>query len=102
MSQTTYVDETTGEHLATVRHSAAGHRVTISPRLQALLTQCSCEDNVPEAISGNVFYAHHYPDARRAFRDFPLAFASDAQCRAALQSLLRLQAEAAAFLNRQQ
>ena len=101
MTQTAYIDETTAEQLATVRRAAAGYRITLSPRLRALLRACAGEPDVPDAISSNVFYAHHHPDDGRSYRDFPVTLATRTQCLAALESLTRLDEAAREFLMQQ-
>ena len=93
------------DHRRAARHRATrGCRIPdhTQPQLRALLRACAGEHNVPEAISSNVFYAHHYPDDGRTYRDFPVTLATQAQCRAALESLPRLEAAAVAFVSRQQ
>ena len=89
---TTYIDETTGEHLSTVHRVSDQYRITVAARIEQLLRACSSTDPVPEEIAANVFFAHHCPGDGRAFA---VTLIAKAQCDAALKTLARLAAAVA-------
>ena len=96
---TTYVDEATGEHLATVFRSGTKFRVQLSRTLDALLRECSARDDIPTEITHSAFYDHYYRDEGRTIVRSPVAFVSDAQCSSALSTLPRLAAAARHFVD---
>ena len=95
---TSYVDEASGELLATVRHSGRQIRISMSEQLLELARRVSTRSDIPDAIRRNPFYAHHVRDDGRTFVDAPAQFGSEAQAQAALGTLPRLEAAARAFL----
>ena len=92
MTTQAYIDETTGEQLATVRRDPMGKefRVWLSPRVLDLLGACRSRNEPPPTITSHVFYAHHFRDDGRTEVLGSVCFGSEAQCDAALSSLPRL------------
>lgn len=100
--ETMYVNEESGEPLATIRRASdESIRITVSPHIQELLRECSERTNLPEQVRRNPFYVHHYRDDGRTFADFPPTFSSQAQADAALGTLGELASVAEAFLREQ-